>query len=54
MRPGLRELCDAAGFGREQLDAARAYRKGALRGYGNALDAETVTAFLEAALPLAP
>lgn len=54
MRPELLAVCNAAGFGERDLKAARQYRAGALKGFGNALDAETVVGFLEAALPLAP
>lgn len=54
MRAELRAVCAAAGFGDGDLAAARKFRAGALKGFGNALDGETVVAFLEAALPLAP
>lgn len=54
MRAELRAVCVAAGFGERDLAEARKYRSGALKAFGNALDAETVVAFLEAALPLAP
>ena len=54
MRAELRAVCAAAGFSERDLAAARKYRAGALKAFGNALDGETVVAFLEAALPLAP
>lgn len=54
MRPELRAVCLAAGFGERDLAAARKYRAGALKAFGNALDGETVVAFLEAALECVP
>jgi DNA (cytosine-5)-methyltransferase 1 len=47
---GLGELFAHAGFDSRDLAAAKRYRIGTLKGYGNALDAETATLFIESAL----
>lgn len=49
---GLRELADVAGFGNNDLRAAKRFRSGALNAYGNALELRHVTAFLDAVVKL--
>lgn len=47
MPSGIRRLAEMAGLDGDSLSRAKSYRIGGLRGYGNALNAEAATTFIE-------
>jgi DNA (cytosine-5)-methyltransferase 1 len=48
--PGLRRLAELAGLDGASLRRAKAYRKGSLRGYGNAVNVEAATVWVQAVM----
>ena len=53
MSPELRGLAELAGLSGASLKAAKAYRTGSLKGYGNAINAKAAQAFIECVMEAA-
>jgi hypothetical protein len=50
MSPELQRLAELAGLSKGSLKAAKRYRSQQLQGYGNAINSQAATAFIEAYL----
>jgi hypothetical protein len=50
MSPELQRLAKLAGLSKDSLKAAKRYRNQQLKGYGNAINSQAATAFIEAYL----